>query len=111
MSLEEKRKQAHIWASQFDEPYWPLFEQIAAVQEELGGLNRELLRGFGSQKRKSVEDGNDIGMEVTDIIFNLLCICNNLEVKHGVRMDLDDIWKMKLDKLYGRDSDRYEKKE
>ena len=51
------------------------------------------------------EDKKELSLEMGDIIFTLICLANS----QGI--DLDESWKEVIDKCYGRDKDRYERKE
>ncbi|MBI4144660.1 nucleotide pyrophosphohydrolase [Candidatus Woesearchaeota archaeon] len=102
--LKDVQVQVDAWTQQFKIPYWQPLEILARLTEETGELARELNHRFGPKKKKASEDVKDVGDEMGDIIFTLACLANSQ------RIDLDDCWKRVMDKCYGRDKDRFEKK-
>lgn len=92
------------WAQQFKIPYWQPLEIMARLTEEVGELAREINHSFGPKKKKATEDKKEIGEEMADIIFTLSCMANSLGI------DLDEGFQKAMDKCYGRDKDRFEKK-
>ena len=104
MSLKKIQNDVHEWTSQYKIPYWAPLEIMVRLTEETGELAREVNHRFGPKKKKSSEDKAELGDEIADIIFTLSCLANS----QGI--DLDESWKKVMDKCYGRDKDRFEKK-
>lgn len=105
MSLKDIQRQVHNWVQGFKVEYFKPLEIFAAIGEEFGELGRELNNRYGPRTKKSPEDTADIGGEITDIIFNLICLANSHKI------DLDEFWEKKMDKCWGRDKNRFERKE
>ena len=103
MSLKDVQREIHEWTGQFKVQYWDPLEILAATTEETGELAREINHRFGAKKKKSSEDVKEVGEEIADIIFNLSCLANSLNI------DLDEEFKKKMDKCYGRDNNRFER--
>ncbi|MFH0713096.1 MAG: nucleotide pyrophosphohydrolase [Candidatus Micrarchaeota archaeon] len=104
MSLRDVQEEVDKWASQFKIPYWTPHEQTLRLTEEVGELAREVNHRWGPKKKKSTEDLKELSEEMGDIIFTLACLAN------AQKIDLDESFKHAMDKCYGRDKDRYEKK-
>ena len=104
MSLKDAQKQVDEWTSQYKIQYWQPHEILARLIEEVGELAREINDIYGPKKKKSGEDVKEIEDEIADIIFTIICLANS----QGI--DLDEAFKKVMDKCYGRDNDRYEKK-
>lgn len=102
--MKEIQRQVDEWARQFKMPYWQPLEIMARLAEEVGELAREVNHRFGPKKKKPSEDVKDISDEIGDIIFTLACFANSLNI------DLEESFKKAMDKCYGRDNERYEKK-
>ena len=98
------QKQVDEWVQQYKIGYFPPLAIIAQLAEEVGELAREVNNRHGPRVKKSPEDTADMQSEIADIMFALICLANS----HG--MNLDEAWKNKMDKCYGRDKDRWEKK-
>lgn len=105
MSMEDMQKDVEKWISQFKIGYFKPLEIHAAISEEIGELARELNNRYGPRTKKSPEDTADIQKEISDIMFNLICLANSHNIK------LNDAWKDKMDKQYGRDKNRFERKD
>ena|SRR3989344_6473184 len=102
--MKKFQKQVDDWASQYKIGYWKPLEILARLTEEVGELARELNHRFGPKKKKIGEKNNDLGDEIADVIFTLACLANSQNI------ELDKHLKRVIDKCYGRDKNRWEKK-
>ena len=84
--------------------YWKPLEILARLTEETGELAREINHSFGPKKKKATEDKKELEEEIADVIFTLACLANSLH------LDIDRGFKAVMDKCYGRDKDRFEKR-
>lgn len=106
MSLKTIQDDTEKWTTQFTPQYWPPHEIIARLAEETGELAREVNHLFGTKKKKEGETANGLGQEIADILFTVTCMANSQKI------DLQTEWdRMVSEKLYGRDKNRYDKKE
>ena len=105
MSLKDMQKQVDDWAKQFDPPYWQPPEVMLRLMEETGELAREVNHRWGPKKKKSTEEMKELEDEIGDILFTLSCLANSKNI------DLDVAFARTMDKCWGRDKDRYKKKE
>lgn len=103
--MRKLQKQVDQWAQQFKVPYWRAHEIMVRLMEETGELAREINHRFGPKKKKPSEQEKEIGDEIGDVIFTLICLANSLGI------NLEESWKRVIDKCYDRDKDRYEKKD
>ncbi len=103
--MNEIQKQVDEWAQQFKVPYWQPHEILARLMEEVGELAREVNHQFGPKRKKGSESEGHLAEEIGDIIFTLTCLANSRKI------NLAEGWKKVMDKCYGRDQDRYEKKQ
>lgn len=105
MSFYDFQKQVDDWVQQFNPPYWPPLEQLGRLTEETGEVAREINNLHGIKKKKPEEAQRNLGQELTDVLFTVMCISNS----HNI--NLDEEWKKMVEsKMNGRDKDRYEKK-
>ena len=98
------QKQVGDWISQYKLGYFKPLEILARLIEEVGELAREINHRFGPKKKKLSEKKNDLGDEMADIIYTLVCLANSLNI------DLDTHLNRILKKYNIRDKDRWEKK-
>lgn len=103
--MKQVQKQVDDWVQQYKIPYWQPLEILTRLTEEVGELAREINHRFGPKKKKSSEDVKEVGDEIGDIIFTLSCLANSLNI------DLENSFSRVMDKCYGRDKDRFEKKQ
>lgn len=104
MSLKDIQKEIDDWVQQYKIGYFKPHEIITRLAEEVGELAREINHIFGPKKKKPEEDKKEMGDEIADIVFTLGCLANSQNI------DLDESFKRVMDKCYGRDKDRWEKK-
>lgn len=99
------QKRVHEWVSQFEEGYFPPFEILAGLTEEVGELSREITYRLGVKTKKPAEDVGEIEDEIADVLFVLSCIANSFDI------DLDEAFEKKMRKIEERDKDRYTRKD
>lgn len=104
MGLVEIQKKVDEWIEQYKIGYYPPLAIIAQAVEELGELSREINNLYCPRVKKSTTDTSEIEEEITDVIFAMICMANS----HNI--NLDEAWEKKMNKCYGRDKDRWEKK-
>ncbi|MBS3094339.1 nucleotide pyrophosphohydrolase [Candidatus Pacearchaeota archaeon] len=103
MTIKDMQKEVDEWISQYKVGYYPPLAIITQSVEELGELAREVNNRYGPRIKKSPSDTAEIGEEITDVIFAMICLANS----QGI--NLEEKWKKKMEKCYGRDDNRWEK--
>jgi NTP pyrophosphatase (non-canonical NTP hydrolase) len=101
--LRDIQKAVDDWIGQFEEGYWPPLSMLAAVVEETGELARELNDREGYKKKRAPDNAN-LGLELSDVLFSLVCIANYYHI------DLDAAFKAVMEKYTKRDMNRWTKK-
>jgi NTP pyrophosphatase (non-canonical NTP hydrolase) len=104
MSLRESQDRVDHWVSQFEEGYFHPLTNIARLSEEVGELAREVNHRFGQKTRKPEESAGDLGMEMADILFVLICMANREHI------DLQDAFDRMMAKVEQRDANRWTRK-
>lgn len=106
MSLKDIQNDVDKWTGQFTPQYWLPLEMMARLTEEVGEVARELNNMYGPKKKKPGEESKGLGQELSDVLFTVCCIANSHDI------DLQGEWeRMMKEKQYGRDNQRYERKE
>ena len=100
MDLSRMQTEIDAWI-QDNGGYWPPLSQLARLTEELGELARVLNHEVGPKKKKSTEADQDLGEEMADVLFTLICLANQMDV------DLDVAFERTLNKVVRRDSGRF----
>ncbi len=102
--MNQYQKQVDEWVNLHKIGYFKPLEIMARLTEEIGELARELNHRYGPKIKKSTEETKEIEDEIGDVIFTLICLSNSLN------LDIDRGFKSVMDKCYGRDKDRFEKR-
>jgi NTP pyrophosphatase (non-canonical NTP hydrolase) len=104
MSLRDAQRRVHVWISQYEEGYFDPLTNLARLAEEVGELAREVNHRFGQKTKKADEPAGDLGMELADILFVLICLANREEI------DLQEAFDRMMEKVTARDHTRWRKK-
>ncbi|MBI2666577.1 nucleotide pyrophosphohydrolase [Candidatus Woesearchaeota archaeon] len=88
----------------FTVKYWSPHEMLASLVEEVGEVSREINNQFGPKKKKPGENSGDLGGELADVMFSVICIANEQKI------NLDEVWARVMVKYELRDSNRFERK-
>ena len=102
--MNKYQKEVDEWVTQYKIGYFKPLEILARLTEETGEVARELNHHFGPKKKKSTEETKELEDEIGDIIVTLCCLANSLN------LNLDRGFGHAMDKCYGRDKDRWEKR-
>lgn len=104
MSFKPIQQEVDAWIAQFEEGYFAPLPMLARVTEEVGELARVLMHQYGGKKPKPGEDPGDVGGEIADTIFVLVCLANSLDI------DLDEKFSAMMEKYRIRDAQRWTRK-
>ena len=91
MNIKDLQIQVDDWINQHGVRYFNELTNMAILTEEVGELARVMSRIYGEQSFKD-NDKNNIGEELADILFVVLCIANqtntdlNLEFQKKMRL-------------------------
>ena len=103
-SLKDAQQRVDTWIRQFEEGYFHPLTNLARLTEEVGELAREVNHRFGQKTKKATEAEGDLGMEMADILFVLICMAN----REGI--DLQTAFDQMMEKIERRDETRWTKK-
>lgn len=104
MSLRQSQDRVDGWIRQFEEGYFHPLTNMARLTEEVGELAREINHRYGQKTKKREEPDADLGMEMADILFVLICMAN----REGI--DLQEAFERMMDKVEARDGNRWTRK-
>jgi len=104
MSLHEAQRRVDQWIDQFEEGYFHPLTNLARLTEEVGELAREVNHRFGQKTKKTEEPEGDLGKEMADSLFVLICMAN----REGI--DLEQAFDRMMAKVEARDEARWTKK-
>lgn len=104
MPFRDAQARVDAWISRFEEGYFDPLTNLARLAEEVGELAREVNHRFGRKTKKPDEPEGDMGMEMADILFVLICMAN----REGI--DLDEAFARMMAKVETRDENRWTRK-
>lgn len=101
MTLEEAQQVVDEWIKTKGVRYFNELTNMAMLTEEVGELARIIARTYGEQSFKESDKNRDLGDEMADVLWVLICLANQTGV------DLTEALKKNLDKKNSRDATRH----
>ena len=101
MDLKNLQVVVDKWIKKHGVRYFDELTNMAQLTEEVGEVARVISRRYGEQSFKENEEMYDLGEELSDVLFVLICIANQTGV------DLESSFIKKLDKKTIRDKTRH----
>ena len=89
------------WIKDHGVRYFDELTNMAQLTEEVGEVARIISRKYGEQSLKENEELSDLGEELADVLFVLICIANQTGI------DLESSFKDKLGQKTTRDKLRH----
>ena len=105
MTIKDSQKQVDDWIKKFGVRYFSELTNMAMLTEEVGEVARIIARRYGEQSEKESDKNKDLGDELADVMFVLICPANQTGI------DLEEALKRNLDKKTNRDSERHHNNE
>jgi NTP pyrophosphatase (non-canonical NTP hydrolase) len=101
MTLQNAQQEVDQWIKTIGVRYFSELTNMAILTEEVGELARIMARKYGDQSFKKNESSDQLGDELADVLWVLICIANQTGV------DLTDAFKKNMKKKTLRDKDRH----
>lgn len=101
MEIKEAQKIVDNWIKEFGVRYFDEMTNMAMLMEEVGEVARIMARRYGEQSEKESDKNKDLGDEMADVMFVLICLANQTGI------DLEEALQKNLDKKTKRDSTRH----
>ncbi len=101
LTIRQAQRQVDDWIRSIGVRYFNELTNLAQLVEEVGELARIMSRTFGEQSFKDSEPRRNLGEEMADILFVLICLANQTGV------DLEDALRQSLTKKTNRDRTRH----
>ncbi len=97
MYLKEAQKIVDDWIQNHGVRYFDELTNMAQLTEEVGEVARIIARRYGEQSEKETDRSKDLGEELADVIFVVLCLANQTGVDLQKAFDSKMILKTKRD--------------
>lgn len=101
MTIREAQRTIDEWIKTYGVRYFTELTNMAVLTEEVGELARIMARTFGDQSFKDDEIAKNLGDEIADVLWVLICIANQTGV------DLEEALEKNIKKKTLRDSERH----
>ena len=101
MTISNAQQQVDEWIKTVGVRYFSELTNMAMLTEEVGEVARIIARRYGEQSEKESDTNKDLGDEMADVLFVLICLANQTGV------NLEEALKKNLVKKTERDADRH----
>lgn len=102
MTIQHAQEQVDQWIKTVGVRYFSELTNMAILIEEVGELARIMARKYGDQSFKESDKGGDLGDEMADVLWVLICLANQTGV------DLTEALQKNFEKKNIRDAERHQ---
>jgi NTP pyrophosphatase (non-canonical NTP hydrolase) len=101
ITISDAQEQVDQWIKTVGVRYFNELTNMTILMEEVGEMARIMSRTYGEQSFKESDKGKDLGDEMADVLWVLICLANQTGV------DLTEALKKNFEKKNIRDIDRH----
>lgn len=101
LTIKESQEIVDNWIKTVGVRYFSELTNLGQLVEEVGEVARIITRVYGDQSFKKSDEGHNLGDELADVLFVLICIANQTGI------DLTKELQKNIDKKTKRDGERH----
>lgn len=101
MDISNAQQDVDQWIREHGVRYFNELTNMAQLTEEVGEVARIIARRYGEQSEKESDKNKDLGEELADVVFVVLCLANQTGI------DLQAAFDRKLEIKTKRDHNRH----
>lgn len=101
MDIKKVQTEVDEWIKSHGVRYFDELTNMVQLTEEVGEVARIISRRYGEQSEKESDKQKDLGEELADVLFVVICLANQTGV------DLSEAFAKKLELKTKRDHDRH----
>ena len=101
ITLKEAQHLVDHWIKTYGVRYFNELTNMAILTEEVGDVARLIARTYGEQSFKESGKHKDLGDEMADVLWVLICLANQTGI------DLTDAFRKNIEKKTNRDKERH----
>lgn len=101
ITLKEAQHLVDHWIKTYGVRYFNELTNMAILTEEVGEVARLIARTYGEQSFKESDKHKDLGDEMVDVLWVLICLANQTGI------DLTDAFRKNIEKKTNRDKERH----
>ncbi|MEZ4852886.1 nucleotide pyrophosphohydrolase [Flavobacterium sp.] len=92
MNIKNAQLEVDNWIKEHGVRYFNELTNMAQLTEEVGEVARIIARRYGEQSEKESDKNKDLGEELADVVFVVLCLANqtgvNLQAAFDKKMEI-----------------------
>jgi NTP pyrophosphatase (non-canonical NTP hydrolase) len=100
-TIGDFQAEVDAWIQAVGGGYWSPHANLARIAEEVGELARLINHLYGPKPKKPGEAAQELGEELADIVFAIICLANSQDIDLGTSLH------KVLEKVWDRDRHRY----
>ena len=101
MTIQEAQQQVDKWIQTVGVRYFNELTNLGILMEEVGELSRLMVRTYGEQSFKETDKNSNLGDEMADVLWVLLCLANQTGI------NLEESLQKNFEKKTLRDAERH----
>lgn len=101
LTIRNAQAEVDHWIKTYGVRYFNELTNMAILTEEVGEVARIISRTYGEQSFKENDKNRNLGDEMADVLWVLLCLANQTGI------DLTEAFRKNLDKKTTRDKERH----
>jgi NTP pyrophosphatase (non-canonical NTP hydrolase) len=101
MTIQDAQRIVDEWIKEYGVRYFNELTNTAILMEEVGEVARIMSRRYGEQSEKESDKHKDLGDEMADVLFVLICLANQTGI------NLEEALQKNLLKKTSRDHSRH----
>ena len=101
ITIQQAQADVDQWIKTVGVRYFSELTNLGILMEEVGELSRLMVRKYGEQSFKESDTGKELGDEMADVLWVLICLANQTGV------DLTDALQKNFEKKNLRDATRH----
>lgn len=101
ITIKEAQHKVDEWIKTYGVRYFNELTNMAILTEEVGEVARVISRTYGEQSFKESDKKHDLGDEMADVLWVLMCLANQTGI------DLTEAFRKNLEKKTDRDKERH----
>jgi len=105
ITIKEAQAKVDDWIKTIGVRYFSELTNLGQLTEEVGEVARIITRTYGDQSSKKSDENHNLGDELADVLFVIICLANQTGV------NLTEALKRNLDKKTKRDFNRHKNNE
>ncbi len=105
MTIQQAQTEVNEWIKTVGVKYFSELTNLGILMEEVGELSRLMVRKYGEQSFKESDKGKELGDEMADVLWVLICLANQTGV------NLTEALEKNFEKKNLRDADRHKHNE